>query len=145
MEQGFPFNFKTAGTVWTDDCVASVVDELDQNNFTGNSAIIFTTDHNRYDGKGTCYQGGIHIPFGMKWPGVIKRGSKTNKRMGLHDLLPTFAAIAKAELPEDIIIDGKNRLDYLKKSKNITKDDETFFFEFEIGRASCRERVCHRV
>lgn len=135
MENGYPFNFKTSGTVWTDDCVGSILDELDKNNFTENSAVIFTTDHNRYDGKATCYQGGVHIPFGMKWPGMIKPGTKTNKKMGLHDLMPTFAAMAGTELPEDMSIDGKNRLDYLVKSKNMKKDDETLFFEFGYTRA----------
>ncbi len=135
MENGYPFDFKTAGTVWTDDCVAAVMNELDRNNFTNNSAVIFTTDHNRYDGKASCYQGGVHIPFGMKWPGVIKPGTITNKHMGLHDLMPTFAAMAKTSIPDDQVIDGKNRLNHLKKSKNINKDDEVLFFEFGYTRA----------
>lgn len=135
MEKGYPLNFKTAGTVWTDDCVAAVLNKLRDNNFENNSAIIFTTDHNRYDGKATCYQGGIHIPFGMKWPGVIKPGTKTNKRMSLQDLMPTFAAMAKAQIPDSIRLDGINRLEYLEKSKNVRKDDESLFFEFGYSRA----------
>ncbi|MFW5644771.1 MAG: sulfatase [Bacteroidota bacterium] len=135
MEKGYPFHFKTAGTLWTDDCVGSILDEMDKSNFSDNSAVIFTTDHNRFDGKATCYQGGVHIPFGMKWPGVIKPGTRTHKRMGLHDLMPTFAAMAETELPQDIVIDGKNRLDYLSKPRKTKKDDETLFFEFGYTRA----------
>jgi arylsulfatase A-like enzyme len=135
MEKGYPINFKTAGSLWTDDCVAAVMDKLKKSNLEDNSAVIFTTDHNRYDGKATCYQGGVHIPFGMKWPGVIKPGTKTNKRMSIQDLMPTFAAMAKTRIPDSIRIDGINRLEYLEKSKNIKKDDETLFFEFGYSRA----------
>jgi arylsulfatase A-like enzyme len=135
MEQGYPYDFKTAGTVWTDDCVGSILGELRKHNLEQRAAVIFTTDHNRYDGKATCYQGGVHIPFGMKWPGVIKAGSQTNKRMAMQDLMPTFAAIAEANLPDSLLLDGMNRLEYLKKSKNIRKDDEALFFEFGYSRA----------
>ncbi|MGC9342528.1 MAG: sulfatase family protein [Bacteroidales bacterium] len=135
MEKGYPFNFKTAGTVWTDDCVEAVVNKLEKNNLENSSAVIFTTDHNRYDGKATCYQGGVHIPFGMKWPGVIKAGTKTNKRMSIQDLMPTFAAMVETSIPDSIKIDGLNRLEYLKKSKNVRNDDETLFFEFGYSRA----------
>ncbi|MFW5877901.1 MAG: sulfatase, partial [bacterium] len=52
MEKGYPFNFKTAGTVWTDDCVASVMDELNRNNFTSNSAILFLYTNNFHATEG---------------------------------------------------------------------------------------------
>jgi arylsulfatase A-like enzyme len=135
MEKGYPLDFKTAGTLWTDDCVGTILDHLDENNFSDNTAIVFTTDHNRYDGKATCYQGGVHIPFGMKWPGVIKPGTKTNKRISLQDLMPTFAEMTGAKIPDDVQIDGINKLEFLKKSKNIRKDDEPLFFEFGYSRA----------
>lgn len=135
MEKGYPLDFKTAGTVWTDDCVGAILEKLAKNKLEDNSAVIFTTDHNRYDGKATCYQGGVHIPFGMKWPGKIKAGTKTNKRMSLIDLMPTFAAMAETGIPDSILIDGQNRLDFLLKSKNVRKDDEVLFFEFGYTRA----------
>ena len=81
MEKGYPDDFKTSGTVWTDDCVGSSLIRSGATGLQKIQPVIFTTDHNRYDGKATCYQGGVHIPFGMKWPGVIKPVTVTNKRM----------------------------------------------------------------
>lgn len=135
MEKGYPVDFKTAGTVWTDDCVSSVLDKLDDSKLTDETAVIFTTDHNRYDGKATCYQGGVHIPFLMKWPGVIEPGSETNKRMQLSDLLPTLAEIAGASLPQDVDIDGRSRLDYFLNPKELKRDTEDLYFEFGYTRA----------
>lgn len=135
MEKGYPLNFKTAGTVWTDDCVGSILNKLDDNNFTYNTAVIFTTDHNRYDGKATCYQGGVHIPFGMKWPGIIKPGTKTNKKIAMQDLMPTIAEMTEASIPDEVLLDGISKLEFLRKSKNLRNDDEVLYFEFGYSRA----------
>ncbi len=135
MEKGYPVDFKTAGTVWTDDCVASVLEKITEYEMDKQTAVIFTTDHNRYDGKATCYQGGVHIPFLMKWPGVIKAGTKTNKRMQMTDLLPTFAEMAKVELPDSLQLDGKTMLSFFTNPKKIKNDKDDLFFEFGYTRA----------
>lgn len=135
MEKGYPVDFKTAGTLWTDDCVGSILDYLERKKVNNNTAVIFTTDHNRFDGKATCYQGGVHIPFVMQWPGVIEPGSTTNKRMMLTDLLPTFAEMAGSRVPDTLEIDGRSRMEWLMDPVMLEDDDETLFFEFGYTRA----------
>lgn len=137
MEKGFPVDFKTAGTVWTDDLVHSVLSRANKIFSQESTAVVFTTDHNRFDGKATCYQGGIHIPFLMKWPGKIPAGSHTGKRMQIIDLLPTFLAMAESK--ENPIVDGQNRLNDLLNPVENQPDHEVLYFEFGYTRAVLKD------
>jgi arylsulfatase A len=57
------------------------------------------------DGKGTTFEGGVRVPGIFRWPGTIRPG--VVREMGsLLDVLPTVAALAKAPLPADRVLDG---------------------------------------
>ena len=49
--------------------------------------------------KGTYYEGGIRVPFFVKWPGVVAAGSRSKEPIIGVDLYPTLCEIAGAELP----------------------------------------------
>ncbi len=56
-------------------------------------------------GKGTLYEGGIRVPFIVRWPAEIPAGTRSGSP-GIHvDVLPTFADLAGARLP-DQAVDG---------------------------------------
>ena len=60
--------------------------------------------------KFSAFDGGMHVPMIMHWPGVIPRG-KVVREVGSHlDLLPTIAKIAGAALPDDRTLDGSDAL-----------------------------------
>ena len=112
---------------------------LDQLGLKENTLVIYTTDNGpwnqpRYyktkkghpknsifwgdagplrDGKGSIYEGGIRVPCIMRWPGKIPEGQINDGLMATLDLLPTFAALTGAKIPDDRIIDGVNQLDFL--------------------------------
>ncbi|MCG8697082.1 MAG: sulfatase [Bacteroidales bacterium] len=67
--------------------------------------------------KGTVYEGGIREPFIVKWPGKLKAGTRTNAIMTSTDLLPTFAEMAGAKLPENLVLDGKSIVHELKTNE----------------------------
>lgn len=50
-------------------------------------------------GKGSLYEGGLKVPYYVRWPGVVKPGSVTDHLCYYPDLMPTLAAIAKTESP----------------------------------------------
>jgi len=57
-------------------------------------------------GKGTAWEGGYRVP-GIFWgPRWIPAGQTTDALMTTLDILPTFAALAGAKVPNDRIIDG---------------------------------------
>lgn len=133
-EKGYRVDFKTAGTVWTDDLVGSVLQKLEDMEVTDQTAVVFTTDHNRFDGKATCYQGGVHIPFVMQYPGSIPAGSETGVRFMIPDLLPTFVNIAGSHLPEEVDMDGKNAAPILRDPTDTAMIHEDLYFEFGYTR-----------
>ncbi|MEM0966327.1 MAG: sulfatase-like hydrolase/transferase [Verrucomicrobiota bacterium] len=65
--------------------------------------------------KRSLYEGGVRVPFIVKWPAQIEGGSVDNDTvMSAVDLLPTLAAVAGAKVPEgEFAPDGENMLDAL--------------------------------
>jgi len=60
--------------------------------------------------KRSLLQGGIGLPFIARWPGRIAAGKVDDKTpITAVDLLPTFCAIAGAELPAGYVPDGVNQ------------------------------------
>jgi arylsulfatase A-like enzyme len=64
-------------------------------------------------GKGSVYDGGIHVPFVARWVGRLPRGATYDQPVISLDILPTAAALAGAEVPDDRPIDGVNILPFV--------------------------------
>ena len=62
-----------------------------------------------------------------KWPNKIEPGIEFNAPIHANDILPTFAAAAGAELPDDRIIDGVNLLPFLQ-NHNSEMPHETLYW-----------------
>ncbi|MEY2750513.1 MAG: Arylsulfatase [Verrucomicrobiota bacterium] len=61
--------------------------------------------------KGQLYEGGIRVPFLVRWPARIQAGLKDDRTvLSAVDLLPTLCAAAGAPLPSDYPGDGENLL-----------------------------------
>ena len=58
--------------------------------------------------KGTFLEGGIHVPFIMKWKGILPEGTTYEKPVISLDILPTALALAGGEPKENVDIDGIN-------------------------------------
>jgi arylsulfatase A-like enzyme len=53
-------------------------------------------------GKGNLYEGGLRIPFLVRWPGVISPGRVSDLLFYQPDVLPTLAQLTGATPPDDI-------------------------------------------
>ena len=72
------------------------------------------------------FEGGFHVPFLARWPGVIPAGT-TSAEVGVNfDLFATCCQMAGVPLPQDRIIDGKDLLPVLKGEA--ASPHETFFY-----------------
>jgi arylsulfatase A-like enzyme len=103
--------------------VGQILDKLKKLKLLKNTFVIFTSD-NGPDGaynsiplgsagplrgrKGSTFEGGMRVPTVMYWPGVFPAGETNDELMTTMDLLPTFAKLAGAEVPEDRKLDGKD-------------------------------------
>ena len=97
-----------------DTSVGTLMKEINELGIAENTLVIFASDNggtgnsdNRplRGGKGSLWEGGIRVPTAMYWPGVIQAGTQNDTPFTSVDYLPTFASLAGAKLP-DQIVDG---------------------------------------
>jgi arylsulfatase A-like enzyme len=106
--------------------VGEVMAALKAQGIDGHSIVIFTSDNGGawyaglpdinkpYRGwKGTFFEGGIHVPFFMRWPGKIAAGQRLSMPIQHFDVFSTVAAAAGAAMPSDRRMDGLNLLPYM--------------------------------
>ncbi len=84
-------------------------------------------------GKGNFYEGGIRVPFIVRWPGRIKAGSVSDFIGYFPDIMPTLADLAGAEIPESS--DGISILPTLMGHPNQQKQHEYLYWEMGDERA----------
>jgi arylsulfatase A-like enzyme len=60
--------------------------------------------------KGQLFEGGIHVPFVVRWPGTLPEGSVYDEPVVSLDIFPSAAAAAGVKLPEGLQLDGVNLL-----------------------------------
>lgn len=103
-----------------DESVGRVMRALDELELAGQTVLIFSSDNGGVggyvreglkkagditdnaplrSGKGSLYEGGIRVPFIVRWPGVTKPGSATDTPATHVDLFPTFLELATAKAP----------------------------------------------
>jgi len=106
--------------------VGRILQALKDNGLDRNTLVIFSSDNGGagyiglpdinkpYRGwKATFFEGGIHSPFFMSWPGVIQPGSRYAAPVAHVDIFATAVAAAGGTLPRDRVMDGVNLLPYL--------------------------------
>jgi arylsulfatase A-like enzyme len=112
--------------------IGDVMKTLKDSGIDDNTLVIFTSDnggawytgiagHNTpYRGwKATFFEGGIHVPMMMRWPGTIAPGSTTANMAGHLDMFATIAGAAGAAMPADRMMDSVNLLDTTAKRETM--------------------------
>jgi arylsulfatase A-like enzyme len=56
--------------------------------------------------KGSVFEGGIRAPFIARWPGRVAAGSTSDFAGAFWDVMPTFAELSGATIPNDLPLDG---------------------------------------
>ncbi len=83
-------------------------------------------------GKGNLYEGGLRIPFIVRWPGRIKPSRVSDLLFYQPDVLPTLAELTGAKTPDDI--DGLSFLPELIGSRAAgRKQQKHEFLYWEFG------------
>lgn len=107
--------------------VGQLIQSLRENDIEENTLVVLTSDNGPWlnygnhagsagglrEGKQTTWEGGVRVPAIMYWPNEIPAGTTNNKMSATIDLLPTFASITDAPLPENKI-DGVDISSLLK-------------------------------
>lgn len=104
-----------------DFALGKIMDALQSQGLAENTLVIFTSDNGpvvsvggtsgglrgfkRYD-----FEGGIRVPFVVRWPGHIAPGTESNIPVIGTDIFTTVLNISGVKVPEDRTIDGVNLL-----------------------------------
>jgi arylsulfatase A len=108
---------------YMDKLVGQLRSELDRLKLSDNTILIFFSDNGTAGGradaatiggrrlsgqKGSMLEGGSLEPLIVYWPGVTPKGKVCEDLISSTDFLPTFADIAGASLPKDVVLDGQS-------------------------------------
>lgn len=76
----------------------------------------------------TCWEGGIRVVAMARWPGKIKAGSRISEPLWSPDLLVACAQLARTNLPEGVVLDGRSPLPVLTGGAKSPHDSMFFVF-----------------
>jgi arylsulfatase A-like enzyme len=132
-----------------DTNIGRLLKSLDELGLSKNTMVVFTSDNggiravSRQEplraGKGSYYEGGIRVPYIVRWPGVIEAGAKNATPIVNMDFFPTFMEIAGVQLPNKVM-DGKNLLPLLKGGE---LDSRPLMFHFPIYLQAYSRKLDH--
>jgi len=85
-----------------DGYIGKILKRLDDENLADNTVVIFIGDHGRCHvrGKQWLYDGGIHIPLIVRWPGKLKAAQVCDELVSAIDISATILKIAGINPPE---------------------------------------------
>lgn len=126
-----------------DDSTKQILETLRELHLDDRTMIIFTSDNGGLDnggrptenaplrsGKGYAYEGGIRVPFLVRWPGQIQPGTTSNTPVCSIDVFPTILDAAGVQAPKDREIDGLSLMPLLKSGGQTPLDRDELIWHF---------------
>ncbi len=120
-----------------DNASGRLLHYLQKNDLVENTVVMFSSDNGSQElhsndplrgEKCFNYDGGIRIPFIIRWPGNIPSGKISNVPAGFADILPTIAEYTGAKIPGDRSLDGKSLATILNGTSSTTDREKPIFF-----------------
>jgi arylsulfatase A-like enzyme len=121
-----------------DEGVGRVLGKLDEHGLAENTLVAFVSDNGPAYGqpglkgwkaewpttllgnpgplngrKGTYYEGGIRVPFILRWPDRLPAGKTDDRPVISMDLFPTFCSVAGTTVPDGSVTDGVDLLPFI--------------------------------
>jgi len=148
-----------------DDHVGKLLAKLDELGIADNTIVVYSTDNGAEtvswpDGgitpftgeKGTTYEGGFRVPLVVRWPGVLKPGTKNNDIISQEDWMPTLlAAVGEPDIVEKlkqghtangkqwkVHLDGYNFLPRFKGETDKGPREQIFYFDADSNLNAVR-------
>lgn len=106
---------RSAAIKCLDEAVGRILAALDHYDLRQNTLVIFTNDngglteevnHPWRGTKNTTFEGGIRVPFVVRWPGQFEPGTTNDAMIHVTDMFPTLVTFAKGNLEQELPLDG---------------------------------------
>lgn len=125
-----------------DTYVGEILDKLKEKDLDDNTIVVFTSDNGPHEEGGAdptffgrdgklrglkreIHEGGIRVPFIVRWPGKIKAGTTQDLPVAFYDVMPTLAEITGiCNFPEA----------YTNKTKEVDHFDGISFAPALLGK-----------
>jgi arylsulfatase A-like enzyme len=130
-----------------DRVIGEVLKAIDEAGQTDNTIVMFMSDNGGSGNggnaplkgsKSTMWEGGLRVPFIIRWPGKVPAGKVTDEFLTALEIVPTLLAATGAPAPEDVKLDGFDMLPVLRGEKPSPRQD--MFWQRRSDKAA---RVSH--
>ena len=108
-----------------DDAVGEILDQVKESGLEENTLIFFASDNggatytgatdngDLKGGKITHFEGGLNVPFIMKWKGELDPGKQYQQPVSLMDIFTTAYSSCELPIPMNIVVDGVDLIPFL--------------------------------
>jgi arylsulfatase A len=142
--QEYPAAAYAAQITHLDSCVGVLLEKLKELGLEDNTMVMFSSDNGPHSEGGAnpkyfqssgslkgkkrdLYEGGIRVPFIVKWPNSIESNTVSNHVSAFWDMFPTFAEAAGATFEP---VDGISLLATLKGNEEAQEEHDFLYWEF---------------
>ena len=113
-----------------DRALGRVFKALDALNLADKTLLVFTSDNGSLDGdnrplrgvKGYLYEGGIRVPWIVRWPGKVEPGTTCTTPILSTDLYPTMLQAAGLAPETGKVLDGESIVPLLRQTGGLQRD-----------------------
>lgn len=129
-----------------DDGVGRVLDTLDDEGIADDTLVVFLSDNGGTGfasrntplrgRKRTLFEGGLRVPFAMRWPAVIKAGQEYSQPVISLDIMATVAARTDAAISTGHPLDGVDLVPFLTGRKSGPPHEALYWRRFDTGEAA---------
>ncbi len=132
-----------------DDGVGKLLNKLEELKIHENTMVFFLSDNGGpyktngsindplREGKGSLYEGGIRVPFALRWPAKLKAGQVYDQPVISLDIFAVASNYADAK-PKNPL-DGVNIIPYLTGEKGGNPHNQLFWRKFDSNSFAVRE------
>jgi arylsulfatase A len=128
--------------------VGQILERIEQLDLLENTMVIFSSDNGPWlvmedlggsagilrEGKQYTFEGGMRVPTVAMWKNKIPAGIIYNNTASQMDWFPTFAKITGINLPENLVLDGR---DISKVLFNIGRREDSTYMYFDGADLQC--------